>query len=283
MRRLGYIAVAVMTAIGEALYVSDIFPYIKNEWVHNTFVLNYELTVLIAFFCITNALIILALIQLKRSTPKLLLLFGGAVFFGSTSMVVAMEWYGLLLAAAGILCAILEISRVPKTVFKASRRKYDGLLIAAGVIAIVYAIYGIVLILSDTFSLLSTSYRMPAKAYLIIYYTDILLMITTIGVSVFSLNKKIHAGMLYLIFFLGSFLLRVILIPAKVMFEISYTPLQIDASVLIMDALIFLLTLALLILILIYTVKMQKDDRLPQQPQGIEPQTDAPPTGDFQS
>lgn len=269
MRRALYIGSAALAAAGVAFYLRLLTPYIANTaslWDRPA--LWYPFVSRLVQLGAIIVFVIFALVQLKKSTPRLMLLLSGAVLFDSISLIAYSQWFGLFFLAAGIIPAILEISRVPKPVGKPTmvREKYEGLLMAAGVIGILSAAYLIITAISLTFTYINLKIFIPV--YLYTYAMSVSGIVQCVCVGAFCFRKELRASVLYRMFFVGSAAVNVLLMPVS----IAYYCIQ-QIYVFSNIAQLALIT-AMVLLVLIHTVKTRRFSLLPQEcpiPQPYDP------------
>lgn len=205
-----------------------------------------------------------ALFQLKKSTPRLLLLLSGVVVFGGLIILLDGQLIGLILAIAGIIPAILEISRVPRPVDEPLkvREKYDGLLIAAGVFALLCTACSIVTVIQSI--LIYTSLKLFIPTYLYAYAMSALRLVQFISLSIFCFRKQLRASVLYRMFFVGSAARAVLLLPLTIVYY------SLSRMVPLMEWIDIPLFTGM-VLLLIHTAKTRKSRSLPWESKLPEP------------
>lgn len=99
MKRIIYILTAILSASAAAIFIIEYILSINQSG----FYIPYFIAVLLAIS-------ILSFIQLKKPTPRIMLLLCGYVFFESVLMIKYMYLFGMLLMAAALVPAVYELS-----------------------------------------------------------------------------------------------------------------------------------------------------------------------------
>lgn len=279
MRKVVYITTALLATAFTVLSVLYIIDTINDNHSFIGFEESLLWQIVMPNFFITAASLtfaILSLLQLKKSTPKLILLFCGNAFLASTNAIfMGSWWFHLIYFIAGLLPALYELIKYGSLVKQApfQRQRYDGVMIASGVlssICIAFCIYSLLSYMS-----LYNGFETEFTAY--IYYSTAIGVIQCICTAVFCFFKRRRTGVLYRMFFIGSSVMSGILLPVNVAYIVAISS---TASYVYVDpvrVLGSLVSLSLVILIIVHTVKTRRDGILPQQPAPLaQQQTELP-------
>ena len=160
----------------------------------------------------------------------------------------------------------------PQTV----KQQYDGFLIAAGVLAMVNVAYLIFVIIASILSIIELGASDLPFIYFFNLFTNVLGIIQSVCIAVFSFNKALRASVLCRLFFIGQITLEALLIPLKIAGYSSMSSLAFISFINI--PIIF----ALAVIVLAHTAFTRHNSLAPSQPVWLPPQTNYPPPGYYQ-
>ena len=249
-----YIGTALLALVGLYMQIQFERGELHDALNHaGYFMLQLEifLSAAIRLFSI-GALVALCLFQLKKETPKVMMLTCGAVLFTSMQdFLDGMVVLGAFLAAAAILPIILFISDKPKEMpMNEPYPPHNRLLVAAGILSsvlLVCYVYSYFLRI-DEFYLNQTFYIIP-----------ILYMALDVGkiITCFLYTKK-RALLLRMLFF-GDAVWNAIIIPVSVCITIFLSTNTLVEKV--FNVIMPLLDLAAIILVIVHTLKIRKAEK----------------------
>jgi hypothetical protein len=165
-----------------------------------TFISNAaSLYLIIAVSAATAAL---AVVQLFKATPRLMLLFAGAAAGMSLSLVTFSGFHGPLLLAAGLLPAVYGLIRQGMAVSaEPKRRVRSGLLIAAGVLMCVAAVYYIATAAASLS--MYAAIDAPRQVVLFAAVSSAGAVACAVCLAVFCFAKSRRTSVFYRVFFTG--------------------------------------------------------------------------------
>lgn len=251
-----YIGTFLLTLIGLFLQIqferSDLHDALKDA---GYFIMQLEvfLNAAIRLFSI-GALAALCIVQMKKETPKLLMLTCGAVLFTSIQdIILEMVVPGAFLAAAALLPLIFILTTAkPKKMLNYQQHKpLNRLLVAAGILSFMtligytYNYYRIVVMFSSERSIPTWVYIIP----LIYMALDIGKILTCL---IYTKKKSLHLRML----FFGTGVWNAIVLPVSACITIF---LSLNTAIeKVLNLSLYLFELATIILVIMYTHKMHK-------------------------
>jgi hypothetical protein len=232
-----------------------------------------------------GAVAVVAVVQLFKSTPRLMLLFAGAVMCDGISLLVG-QWIpsmlmlaasqslqqgvglsvlrltlaqSLLMMAAGLLPALYEWIRHGLLVKAQPKRSVKrGLVVAAAVLACVNLALSLVQMASQVSVMMS--YDMPLM-YVLPSHIIGVLFAAGLVVACFMIRRR--TGSLYRMFFAGPIVLSTIVLPLNV---VSQLQMGMDATA-VTARLIFLLpSIVAAVFVLVHAAKHRHEDFAPPTP-----------------
>ncbi len=243
--------VAVLILLNMVEYIGSGYDTPNNPFYWYTFITNiFDISIILIFA-------VLSLIQLKKTTPRLILIFSGYMVLCNISFALQIRWWFALCIVAGLLSAVYEFVkhgiRVKKAPFHAER--YGRLLIFAGILACINIAYGIYSAIKNM------PYNGLYQDIPIFYYSSFAVgIVIGICIPVFCFIQNRRTGVLFRMFFIGPSALNGLLFPVSVVFYLiqsdyfSFDPLSIIGSV---------LSVSLAALVLIHAFKTRHDPIIP--------------------
>lgn len=207
MRKAVYIIAAALSAAAAVYMLFEAIHTMSSrskpfedplDWYSNVQSFYY-----IAYFIV---MAVLSLIQLKKSTPKIMLIFSGAVFFTSLGFFFIFSvWYLIFMivgVAAGLIPAVYEFIKHGRLVKKAPfwNQKYDGIMIASGVIACVCILFSVYAMISN----INLYLRHERELLAVICFQGVVSVSGGVIRAVFCFLRNRRTSVLYRIFFIGS-------------------------------------------------------------------------------
>ena len=222
-------------------------------WYDNVYWLDAVINSLMPAVMVAAAVV--ALVNLKKETPKLLMLFGGSVgFFGAYLTALAGWTTGLLLAVAGLAVLIVVGMRQGALYRQDPVAKTKGnMLIIAGVLSVLVALaqIGYAIFVAIWYA---AYYGMPliSTAY---FFTGLIYLAGGLALAVACFIKNRKVSVYYRMFFLGVMVLLTARMVHNVLFTIgefglyfvSYINFAANAA-----------ALAVLVLVLVHTIRTRK-------------------------
>ncbi len=259
MKRVVYILTAVLAAVTAVLLVaaSD-FSVVDADMMLET-VVNFCLIV-----GVLVALAVLAVVQLFKPTPRLLLLFAGIAAMLSLPTVLGGGLEGLLLLAAGLLPAIYLLACHGRAV-KAQpvQPVKSGPLVVAGVLACLCAAYKIVNMIATT-----VAFAAYNVSFMTALTPNIGLLICLIALGVFCFLKRRRTSVLYRMLFAGLLAFNMLFLPFGVSAKLNVGfPLEYIVS----DVLVTVMQLLAVLFVLVHAAKHRREDFTPPEPEPSEP------------
>ncbi len=270
MKYAVYILTALLAVIVIVFILLNMIEYIDSAYdAFNSpsfwypFLINiYDIAVLVTYG-------VLSLIQLKKSTPRLILIFSGYIFFNNIGFAFQFRSWFLLCIIAGLLSAAYEFIKHGRQVKKApcQYERYRGLLIAAGVLAFINVAYGVLRIIPD--------YNIIFHGILLIFcYSIVVGFITSICICIFCFIRHRRTSILYRMFFIGPYVIGAVFIPSNIVYNLVLSESSDNFTT--SDPIGIIISLMLTILILIHTLKTRHDSILPQGAAGPPQQEEMP-------
>ena len=199
------------------------------------------------------AAVVVALVNLKKETPRLLMLVGGSVGFWGTYLT-AMGWTsGLLLVVASLAVLVVMYMRLESLYQEEPAAKVKGkMLVVAGVLSVLvglvqiaYAVFIAMMFGSNGAPQMSTAY----------FFVGLIYLAGSLGLAAACFAKNHRASVYYRMFFLGVMVVMTALMAGNVLFTlqlfglsfISYIVFAANAAV-----------LAVLVLVLVHTIRTRK-------------------------
>ncbi len=277
MKKIVYISTALLAAAYTVLLTLEFIEIINKDY-GSLIAFHEEIVTISSYSIITVTSLVfaaLSLIQLKKSTPRLILLFSSYAFFSSVDFVFAEKWWiPFLYLIAGLLPAVFELIRHGRLVkiSPLQQQRYDGMLIAAGVLSIICIAFHIYAFLSDV-----QLYKRFGSDILASYYYNFAVgSIRFVCTGLFCFFKYRRTGVFYRIFFIGSAAIGFLFFPFYIIDTMiraanatySYVdPLRIVGS---------MIPFALVFLILIQAFKTRHDSLISREHMDITPQAEIP-------
>lgn len=267
MKKAVYIASALISLAGILCYLLLRFPELiaridsYPDSINDNFIW-YEMAGYIFDACAISVLGILSLMQLKRSTPRLILIFSGAAFFASFGYISDFQLWGFLCLVAGLLPALYEFITYGK-LLKGSTfqmQQYGKMLTAAGVMACLCIITGIYSMISSAMFYANKSFPIPPA-----YYLGIIGIVQSICIAVFCFLRTRRTSVFYRMFFIGPSALGALFFPINITF---YLIMYAQPGYFYVDPVYYIgstISIALVILILSHASKTRHDGILPQE------------------
>ena len=205
------------------------------------------------------AAVVVALVNLKKETPRLLMLVGGSVGFWGAYLT-AMGWTsGLLLVVASLAVLVVMYMRLESLYQEEPAAKVKGkMLVVAGVLSVLvglvqiaYAVFIAMMFGSNGAPQMSTAY----------FFVGLIYLAGSLGLAAACFAKNHRASVYYRMFFLGVMVVMTALMAGNVLFTlqmhmilqlfglsfISYIVFAANAAV-----------LAVLVLVLVHTIRTRK-------------------------
>lgn len=194
MKRIIYTLTAILSAVAAAIHIiesiTDLYQFGTTAIPDILIYRGIQIAVLLAIS-------ILSFVQLKKPTPRIMLLLCGYVFYESVLMINYMYLFGLLLMAAALVPAVYELSHYGMLVRQEPRQiEKNGWMLAAA-LALSLALCACRAMLIITQASLNTSGGIPS------FSIDYLGISTLICAAVFCALMSRRTSMLYRMFFTG--------------------------------------------------------------------------------
>lgn len=269
MKRIIYILTAIISAAAAVLLIIDYIAYI-NESGKFSFILYRD-----PLIAVLLGLCVLSIVQLKKHTPKIVLVFCGYIFIASSLMFgygyIGYDYFGtLLLIAAALTPAVYELSCHGMLVRQEPKRSGQGrwpwlltATIALAACRLLPLMFQSAVSRSDTL-----------EDYLGSYTTDVMGIATLVCFAVFCGLMNRRTSGLYRMFFTGCILFDAFqtVFPLYGYFSNLPSPEPVRTMFVFIEALYALFIL----LILIHAFLTRRDGMLPQGCTDITPQSETP-------
>ena len=165
------------------------------------------------------AAVVVALVNLKKETPKLLMLFGGSVGFWGAYLT-AMGWTsGLLLVVAGLAVLVVMYMRLELLYREEPVAKVKSkMLVIAGVLSVLVALVQIAY--AVFIAMVFGSNRTPevSTAY---FFVGLIYLAGSVGLAAACFAKNHRASVYYRMFFLGVMVVMTALMAGNVLFTLQ--------------------------------------------------------------
>ena len=199
------------------------------------------------------AAVVVALVNLKKETPKLLMLFGGSVGFWGAYLT-AMGWTsGLLLVVAGLAVLVVMYMRLELLYREEPVAKVKSkMLVIAGVLSVLVALVQIAY--AVFIAMVFGSNRTPevSTAY---FFVGLIYLAGSVGLAAACFAKNHRASVYYRMFFLGVMVVMTALMAGNVLFTLQLFGLSFVSYIVFIA---YAAVLAVLVLVLVHTIRTRK-------------------------
>lgn len=260
MKRVVYILAAVLAIIATVIMTSDIVRqaalHYHGELLASMPIQWYALANDLIKACISLLFAAAAVVQLIKATPRVILLLSGTAVFMAVQAISVGQYLLLLVLAACLITALYELVLYGRRVKRLPVRPVKrGLLIAAGVIAALYAALTAINIIALLLS--------PIPKSLVAVVSVMVSPAGLAALAVLCFLKNWRAGDFARVFLVGESLLSVLLWPVNIanLLMRNTSPTIISVSVLV-----GMTSIVLVVFVLVHAAKHRREDNIPPAP-----------------